>query len=372
VLMQAPKNGFFYVIDRATGQLISAKPYTNITWASGVDPKTGRPIETANARYGKGVEMQIPGPLGAHNWQPMAFNPKTGLVYIPTNVTPFAYTDDRGFSYKPGAWNVGVDFLANALPTDAATLKAVTAMIKGQIVAWDPVNQRAVWTVDHPYFWNAGILSTGGGLVFQGAAHGEFAAYDAASGKKLWSTPVGNGVIAAPMTYELDGEQYVAVMVGVGGGGQISAPGSMPQRPRLPGRLMVYKLGGKATAPAFPAQPQAPTLDLTTVSSSGDVQHGFALFHQNCQVCHGPNASGSWMPDLKRSPITASAESWKAVVIDGANASRGMAGFARFMTPKDAEDIRAYVISEARTAAAGRPAAPPEAGQGARTPAPKS
>ncbi|MFN3585504.1 PQQ-dependent dehydrogenase, methanol/ethanol family [Phenylobacterium sp.] len=358
VLMQAPKNGFFYVIDRANGQLISARNYTNITWATGVDPKTGRPIENPQARYKDAAFLQIPGPLGAHNWQPMAFNPKTGLVYIPTNVTPFAYTDDKGFSYKAGAWNVGVDFLVNALPTDAATLKAITAMVKGQLVAWDPVRQKAVWTVDHPYFWNAGVLSTGGGLVFQGAAQGEFAAYDAAAGRKLWSYDTGNGVIAAPMTYELDGEQYLAVMVGVGGGGQISAPGSMPQRPRLPGRLLVFKVGGKAQAPAFP-KPAQPAIDLAAIQpSKGDAQHGFAVFHQNCQVCHGPNASGAWLPDLKASPMLQTADNWKGVVIDGASAPRGMASFARFLTPKDAEDARAYVIEEAKKAAGGQAAAP--------------
>ena len=359
VLMQAPKNGFFYVIDRANGQLLSAKPYANITWASGVDMKTGRPIENPAARYEKAAVLQVPGPLGAHNWQPMAFNPKTGLVYIPTNITPFAYTDDKSFSYRPGAWNVGVDFLANSLPTDQATMKAVASMVKGQLIAWDPVQQKAVWTVAHPYFWNAGVLATAGGLVFQGTAEGELAAYDAASGKKLWSYKTGNGVIAAPMTYELGGEQYVAVMVGVGGGGQISAPASMPTRPRLPGRLLVFKLGGTAKAPDFPAPVQA-QIDLTGVSSTGDVQHGFALFHRNCQVCHGPNASGAWLPDLKRSPMLMTADNWKGVVIDGASAPRGMASFARFLTPKDAEDVRAYVLTEARKAEAGAqaPAAP--------------
>ncbi|ACG79521.1 glucose dehydrogenase [Phenylobacterium zucineum HLK1] len=372
VLMQAPKNGFFYVIDRATGQLISAKNYTNITWATGVDPKTGRPIETPQARYQGEANLQIPGPLGAHNWQPMAFNPKTGLVYIPTNVTPFAYTDDTGFSYKPGAWNVGVDFLTNALPTDAATLKALTAMIKGQIVAWDPVQQKAVWTVDHPYFWNAGVLTTAGGLVFQGAAEGQFSAYDAAKGTKLWTYKTGNGIIAAPMTYELDGEQYVAVMVGVGGGGQISAPASMPQRPRLPGRLLVFKLGGKAQAPAFP-EPARPEIDLAMIQpSSGDTKNGFAVFHQHCQVCHGPNASGAWLPDLKASPMLMTADNWKGVVIDGASASRGMASFAKYLSPKDAEDVRAYVIQEARNAVALAQPAAPEATQGAKAPTPKS
>ena len=364
VLMQAPKNGFFYVIDRANGQLLSAKNYTNISWATSVDMKTGRPVETPNARYGAGPALAIPGPLGAHNWQPMAFSPKTGLVYIPTNVTPFAYTDDKSFTYKPGGWNVGVDFLANALPTDAATQKAVAAMIKGQLVAWDPVQQKAVWTVDHPYFWNAGVLATAGGLVFQGDAEGDLVAYDAAKGAKLWTYKLNSGVIAAPMTYELGGEQYLAVMVGTGGGGQISAPGFMPQRPRLPGRLMVFKLGATAQAPAFPAPPVPPPLDFTKITTTGDVQHGFALFHQNCQVCHGPNASGAWLPNLKTSPITADQAAWKGVVIDGVKAANGMASFARFLSPADAEDIRAYVLSEAKGGAAA-----PAAAQGAKAPA---
>jgi PQQ-dependent dehydrogenase (methanol/ethanol family) len=348
VLMQAPKNGFFYVIDRANGQLISAKPFTNITWASGVDPASGRPIENPAARYENQVTVQVPGPLGAHNWQPMAFNPKAGLVYIPTNVTPFAYTDDKTFKNRPGAWNLGVDSLVNALPNDAAVLKAMNAMVKGQLVAWDPVAQKAVWTVDHPYFWNAGVLTTGGGLVFQGAAEGKFVAYAAKTGKPLWTHEAGNGIIAAPMTYSIDGEQYVALMVGAGGGGQISAPLSMPQRPRLPGRLLVFKLGGKATAPAYPKAAPIP-INLEGVSSTGDIKNGSLAFHTNCQVCHGANATGTWLPDLRSSPTLASAEAWKSVLIDGAKASQGMASFAKYLTPQDAEDVRAYVISEARS-----------------------
>jgi mono/diheme cytochrome c family protein len=147
-------------------------------------------------------------------------------------------------------------------------------------------------------------------------------------------------------------------MVGVGGGGQISAPASMPTRPRLPGRLLVFKVGGKTTAPEFPAMTQ-PAIDIRNVTSTGDVQHGFELFHKNCQVCHGPNASGAWLPDLKKSPMVMTADNWKGVVIDGASASRGMASFARFMNAKDAEDIRAYVLTEARKAAQATAPAPP-------------
>jgi PQQ-dependent dehydrogenase (methanol/ethanol family) len=357
VLMQAPKNGFFYVVDRTNGQLISAKNYAGINWATSVDMKTGRPVEVPGARYESEGHLQIPGPLGAHNWQPMAYDHQTGLVYIPTNVTPFMYTDQKAFKYNPGKWNVGVDFTANALPTDKTKLAALTSMIKGALIAWDPIQQKPVWTVEHPYFWNAGVLATAGGLVFQGDAEGQLAAYDAKTGKKVWAYKTGNGVIAAPMSFELDGEQYIAVMVGTGGGGQISAPASMPTRPRLPGRLLVFKLGGTVQAPAFDIPPPLP-IDLTHVSSQGDVQHGFVLFHENCQVCHGPNASGSWLPDLKRTPMLQTADDWRSIVIQGAKAPHGMASFARWLTPNDAEDIRAYVITEAKKAAATSASAP--------------
>ena len=359
VLMQAPKNGFFYVLDRTNGQLISAKPYVPITWAKGVDPATGRPIENPGVRYENAPSLQVPAPFGAHNWHPMAFNPKENLVYIPAQVIPFAYTPDKGYSYRPGGWNVGTDFLANALPDDKAQVAALKAMVKGQLIAWDPVAQKARFTIEHPYFWNAGILSTAGGLIFQGAAQGEFAAYSAADGKKLWSYRTDNGVIAAPMTYEIDGEQYVAQMVGYGGAGALSAPFVLPDRPRLPGRLLVFKLGGTAKAPDY-VRPEVAALDLTGVTSSGDAKRGFALFHQDCQVCHGPNATGTYLPDLRRSPMLLSAENWKSVVIDGALAPRGMASFSRFLDAKGAEDLRAYILTEARAIQAAEAAAKPK------------
>jgi quinohemoprotein ethanol dehydrogenase len=354
VLMQAPKNGFFYVLDRATGQLISAKNFVPISWATGVDPKTGRPIENPAARYKDAPSLQLPGPLGAHNWQPMAYNPKEGLVYIPAQASPFAYTNIKDFKYKPGGWNVGTDLLANALPEDKAALAGMSKMFKGQLIAWDPKTQSAKWVVEHPFFWNAGILTTGGGLVFQGAAEGKFVAYDAATGTKLWSYVTQNGVVAAPASYELDGEQYVAVMVGYGGGAPVSASVMLGNQPRLPGRLMVFKLGGKAQAKPYDI-PKVAALDLTKLTSTGDVKKGFVAFHENCQVCHGPSVSGAFLPDLKRSPMLLTSEDFKSVVIDGARKHNGMASFTRFMTPADAEDVRAYVISEARKDAAGTP-----------------
>ena len=339
--MQAPKNGFFYVLDRANGKLLSAKNFVPVTWATGIDMATGRPIETPSARYKSDVDLQMPAPLGAHNWHPMAYSPKTGLVYIPAQQMPFAFQNDPNFSYKPGGWNLGVNLLANAAPMTAAQTKQMASMIKGSLIAWDPVNQKAVWTVERPYFWNAGVLATGGSLVFQGAAEGQFYAYDATNGKQLWSYPTGNGVIAAPMTYELNGEQYVALMVGSGGGGQVSAPSLLPTRPRLPGRLLVFKLGGTATAAPF-VLPAQPTIDLTKVTTTGDAKRGYVIFNNNCQVCHGANATGSWLPDLKRSPMITTPDDFNSVVMQGVRAHNGMVSFSRFLKPADVEDVRGF------------------------------
>lgn len=352
VLMQAPKNGFFYVLDRATGELISAKPYIGLTWATGVDPKTGRPIEVPGVRYEKAMSQQIPAPFGGHNWHPMAFSPNTGLVYLPTHTVPSGFKDENApHQHRQGTWNTGTDFLTSALPTDKAQLAAAKSMLKGTLVAWDPVAQKARWTVEHPYFWNAGVLATAGNLVFQGAGEGKFAAYDAATGKTLWSYDTGNGVIAPPSTYEIDGEQYVALMVGYGGAAPLAAQVFLKDGPRLPGRLLVFKVGGKATAPAYQV-PERAKADLTGVTSTGDPKRGFDVYHNNCQVCHGPNASGNFLVSMRESQMLLTADSWKSVVIDGALKDRGMASFSRFLTPKDAEDVRAYVLSEARAAAA--------------------
>ena len=368
VLMQAPKNGFFYLLDRATGELISAKPFAKMTWATGVDMKTGRPIETPNARFQSGPQVANPAPFGAHNWQPMAFSPKTNLVYLPSQAVPYAYANDKDFTYRQGGWNTGTDTSINAQKLPPKQQAAIIASIGGSLIAWDPVAQAPKWTVQHKYFWNGGALATAGDLVFQGSAEGTLDAYDAGTGAKLWSAPTGNGVIAAPMTYEIDGEQYVAVMVGVGGAGQISYPVMMPQRPRLPGRLMVFKLGGTAIAPEHP-KPIPPKVDVATLTSTGDAKKGFTLFHANCQVCHGPDVSGAWLPDLKHSPIVADSEQMRGVVMDGALQAHGMASFARFLKPADVEDIRAYIISEAKAAPAAA-VAPVAAKTAAAKPAP--
>lgn len=363
-LMQAPKNGFFYVLDRATGKLISAKNYVPQTWATGVDMTTGRPIETPNARYGKGMNLGMPGPLGGHNWQPMAFNPGTGLVYIPAQEIPFPYMQPGGananFRYQPGVWNVGVDVLIAGLPDDEAALKAIRSSLKGRLIAWDPVTQTEKWSVPHGGPWNGGVLTTAGGLVFQGSATGEFAAYDAATGGKLWSFDTQTGVVAPSMTYEIDGEQYVALMAGWGGGFALTAGAGVDPRSEGPRRLLVFKLGGKKTLPPRPVSTREfPDLPPVTATPQ-QIAAGNLTFANYCSVCHGASAVSDFsIPDLRFSPVTTDAAVWKGVVIDGDRVDNGMVSFAKYMTPAQAEEVRQYVLSLATTQKARMAAAKP-------------
>src|SRR5690606_5122450 len=209
VIMQAPKNGFFYVLDRETGEFISAEPYVPINWATGVDPETGRPIEVPAARYIEEPLYVQPGPLGGHNWHPMSYNPETGLVYIPAQVNNSAYAHQPDFEFQPGIWNTGRGDAEGALgePIDPT----------GMLLAWDPVAQEERWRVEYDDMWNGGTLTTAGNLVFQGTSDWRFVAYDATTGDKLWEMAMPTGVIGGPISYELDGTQYIAVMAGWGG-----------------------------------------------------------------------------------------------------------------------------------------------------------
>ena len=245
VIMQASKNGFFYVIDRKTGKLISANNYVPVTWAKGIDQATGRPIEAGDAHYVKAPTVQFPSSFGGHNWQPMSFSPKTGLVYIPAQEVPGAYGTDTRFGYEPGQWNTATDTGLNTLPADAKARAAMKNAFRGELIAWDPAAQKEVWRATHKGPWNGGTLATGGGLVFQGTADGHFNAYDAKTGRPLWSTETYTATLAGPMTYTVDGEQYVAVGAGFGSvfylvaGFAVDTMGTPDN-----GRILVYKLGG--------------------------------------------------------------------------------------------------------------------------------
>ncbi len=358
VLMQAPKNGFFYVLDRATGELLSAKNFVQITWATHVDQDSGRPVEVEGARWESAPFLVQPSGFGAHSWHSMAYSPETGLVYIPAQDVPALYAELPTPPPRGKVWNTGVD--PNAilgLPADAATREAIKGMLAGRLIAWDPVAQKAAWQVEQPHIANGGVLATAGTLVFQGDMQGRFSAYEAASGKRLWQVDAGDSIIAAPISYEVNGEQYIAVLAGRGGVSPLMAGLDTPPRMwRQPGRLLSFKLGGQqalpqATAPPMPAAPQ-----LAGVSSNADPAVGSPRFVKYCSVCHGIAAIGGGVtPDLRYSPMLLDARAWQAVVHDGALKSQGMIGFAPWLDPEEIESVRAFVLSEARRIAAPAP-----------------
>jgi quinohemoprotein ethanol dehydrogenase len=340
VVMQAPKNGFFYVLDAATGRLVSADKFAPVTWAERVDLATGRPVEAPGVRYEHAPSFHSPGAAGAHNWQPMAFSPKEGLVFIPAQLGQGAYGDDAGWTFTPGIWNTG-EGVSRRDPAIAAAIAKETAdksEYGGRLVAWDPVGKRARWIIrGEPH---GGALATAGGLVFSGAS-AMLNAYRAADGEKLWAYPANATVGAGPIAYSLDGVEYIAVMAGNGSLADLGGGG----RTRVNGRLLVFRLGGAATAPPYPPAPPVPPLDLARAAAAGgDPAQGEALFEKLCATCH---RDGPYLPNLKTSPTILAPDLFKAVVIDGALRPRGMAPFARFMTAADAESIRAYLLQEA-------------------------
>jgi quinohemoprotein ethanol dehydrogenase len=350
-LLHAPKNGFFYVLDRATGQLLSAKPFTNVTWATGIDLKSGLPIESPSAQYeGTGKPaLVIPGPGGAHSWQPASYSPVTGLVYFPVLESAFAYKSEEHFAHQATAFNTGTDSVAAGLPQNPQIKKAILASVKGHLTAWDPVNQTEVWRVDHPGPLNGGALSTAGNLVFEGTGLGQFEAFRADNGEKLWAAATQSGVTAGPMTYAVNGEQYVAVLVGWGGVLPLAAGEVFLQSPRpanVP-RMLVFKLGGKATLPPAPdVQPRVLNPPAATASAE-TVKKGERLYQDHCGNCHGDVAvSGGVLPDLRYSG-TLVGDQWFNIVLDGVLRQRGMVSFSSELSRQDAEAIRAYVVFRA-------------------------
>lgn len=369
VLMQAPKNGFFYVLDRETGQLLSAKAFVPVTWASGIDLKTGRPIENPAARYSETGKpfLQMPGPLGAHSWHPMSYSPKTGLVYLPTQTFPFLYAPDGEFRHNRTGWNLGVAMGTPPLPDDPQALAAIRSGVKGALVAWDPARQKEIWRVDFGEAFNGGTLATAGNLVFQGNASGEFVAYQADSGKRLWRFDAQSGIMAGPVTYAIAGKQYVAVMAGYGGVGGMG-PGSLinPDRTkRNISRLLVFSLDGKAQLPPAPSiTPLASPAPPSDIPAHADVEGGRRLYERSCATCHGAGAiSAGIVPDLRYSQALAK-EPFHAIVLDGALKDAGMASFAGTLSPADVENVRAYLAARAKQAAGLERIAPADPAQG--------
>jgi len=349
VLMQAPKNGFFYVLDRETGELLSADNYVDINWASHVDLETGRPVETGMGNYQEGFKLVLPSPTGGHNWHPMTYSPETKLVYIPAILEPFPFIHEADFEYKKGAWNLGVDFpaaIAFAVQTGAPP-----APTSGHLKAWDPVKKKEAWRVVHPAMANGGILSTAGNLVFQGTGDGRFVAYGADSGDKLWEVKTNLGIVAPPISYTVDGEQYVAVLAGWGGvpsiiGGDI-AHAAAAKFANF-GQMMAFKVGGKTEMPEMIAkrmgivpQPPASSADTKTINA------GQAEYHRYCFQCHGSMAvSAGVVSDLRYSKKIVH-DNFNKIVLEGMLEGAGMARFDDLISVEDAEAIHAYLIHRA-------------------------
>jgi PQQ-dependent dehydrogenase (methanol/ethanol family) len=352
-LMQAPKNGVFYVLDRATGELISAKPYTTVNWATGFDPKTGRPHVDPQAQYGDTGKLftSQPGASGGHNWQPMAYSPETHLVYIPVIGLSFGYVADKAFRLRNLGWNTGVDFNAGSLPEDPKVLDVIQHSIGGHLSAWDPVAQREVWSRPYPTPWNGGVLATAGNLVFQGTANGELAAYRADNGRRLWSVQTHTGILAPPIAYEVNGEEYIALELGWGGAfglaaGQL-ARDSHANTGNVP-RVLAFRLNGTDAMPD-PSPPVTAALDPPPdQADAATVAEGKAHFHSYCSVCHGDSAvSGGVMPDLRYAQALSQKDLWQRIVHDGVLTDNGMMAFRSELSPSDIETIRAYVIHRA-------------------------
>jgi quinohemoprotein ethanol dehydrogenase len=354
VIMQASKNGFFYVIDRQTGQFISAKPFVkNVTWATGIDPKTGRPIESSTAYAGMNPVLVSPEPSGAHNWNPMAFHPGTGLVYVPAKEgTTFLHVPDAHWKFDPRRYNLGLDaryegpMLAKWMSSPPAT---------GELIAWSPVEQREVWRATHPVVESGGVLTTAGNLVFQGRADGILLAYRATDGTKLWEFDAGTGIMAPPVTYLTDGVQYVTLMAGWGGAqGLINPPGWGPTKAGF-GRMLTFAIGGTARLEVPPfghKQPPVPAIRMN--ASRATLREGKFVYGDFCFTCHGVNAvAGSGIPDLRYATAQVH-QQFAAIVLDGARESRGMPSFKGLLKPEQVRAVQAFVLSRA-TASAGPP-----------------
>jgi len=345
VLMQAPKNGFFYVIDRASGKLLN-KPgkTTEVTWAKEIDLNSGRPVENPNIHYESGQVEIWPGSPGGHNWQSMSYNPQLGLVFIPIQQIGARFT--RSSEQSDSAFTV------MGLKTEPIVKKPGDG--KGTLVAWDPVAQKPVWTIHHDTLWNGGALSTAGGLVFQGTADGWFNVYNARTGERLWRFNAGLGIIAAPMTYSLGGKQYVSILVGYGGTsaafGKVMDVGWKYRAQTR--RLLTFSLDGKAKLPDSP--PPDFTIhaldDPNLVLNDEEVAAGRALSVQ-CAACHGVglHATGTPGPDLRESAIALDFPTFSDVLKKGTLLEMGMPRF-EYLTDEQVHQLYAYIRKRARDA----------------------
>lgn len=364
VVMQAPKNGFFYVLDAKTGKLLSAEKFAPLTWATHVDMKTGRPVEVPEARYDKTGKPVIvsPGALGMHNWHPMAFNADTGLVYIPVQVSNAAYAGRKDFKINLQGTNTGTDFAGGSELFDKPGAPP-RGNVESYLLAWDPIKAKEVWRIKNEIYGSSGVLATSGNLIFSGNHNGEFNAYNATTGKKLWSAPTQARVVAAASTFLVDGQQQVAILVGARG-----LPNTQKRTSSVSAnnsRILVFKSGGSTTLPTEMPTTTASRIKIDPpllTASNETVFAGEQAFAANCAICHGQLAvpgAGAIAPDLRYSGLLPIRNGWNQTVRDGDRATRGMPSFAATLSQETTDAILAYVIKRANDEKATQEAARP-------------
>lgn len=357
--MHAPKNGFFYVIDRSTGKVLSAEKFADVNWSTKFDLETQRHVVPDSARFLDGEEKIYPSYWGAHSWHAMSYNPDLGLVYIPTNHIANVLTDkgkDTDTSFRATKFRLGIAM--------GATLAKDPHATRGSLQAWDPVKQKRVWQVDQKHSWGPGTLATAGNLVFQGLPEGKFRAYDARDGKVVWEYDAGLGISSPPITYELDGKQMVAIVIGPGGGytSNFGGPGELGweglgwkygvhQR-----RLIAFALDGKAAVPKQPPPEVAKAIiDEAFKVDEKKAEAGAGVYALDlCIACHGAGAvsGGVKGPDLRSSPALTSGHEkmFEDIVRGGALLENGMPKFPT-LTNEDLEAIRHYIRKQANEGA---------------------
>ncbi len=383
VLMQASKNGFFYVHDRATGELLAADKFVDANWATGVDLKTGRPIINPAADYTRGKPAIVfPSGVGGHNFNPMSLSARTGLVYLAAvhsgmmiAQSPMQPRSQAGMS---GGFQVGFvtgPLDAATLPpvfkslADPAYLKTVPSLdVHASLIAWDPVARKIVWEHKYPSFNDhGGALSTAGGLVVQGSIDGHLRFFDDKTGAVLKEIDTGTSLIAAPMTYTVDGVQYIAILAGTGGGGwNLWTPDKVASLRGNDNRVLAFRLDGGDTPIPPELPPLAPVPEpIDQPGTPADIAAGAALFARNCGSCHA-NFPRSPVPDLTRSGVIRDAAAFQSVVRGGALQKRGMSSWDDLLTESQVEQIRAHLVSQQRAAFAAQGAAPAPAAAAAK------
>ena len=343
VLLQAPKNGFFYVIDRTNGELLRAHPYTDaITWASHVDMETGRPVETPESNYDETPRWILPANAGAHNWEPQSWDDERGIMYFYYHDYPNFYSLDESF-VKTGIYKqrerglslgIGEGEYRRALEAQAGPRPET----RGFITAFNPLTGEHVWRHELDNAFNGGVLATASGILFHPEGAGRFTVRRTDTGESIWSYETRGRFASSIMSYTVDGEQYVATLLTGNPDFDLS------------GTVLAFKLGGSQVLPVndrramvVPPQPEIAATDAA-------VQEGNSLYHTHCATCHRgigvTSVVQATAPDLRLMTLDTHGD-FAEIVLRGTRADRGMASFASVLTEDDIEAIRAFLVTEA-------------------------